>query len=182
MWKLSKKRLITKGRVVNVIVMGVDPSLTGNPVGIVIIDEREMISLHRESMPACDSWEDTLDAMVHRVEILLALFEIQVIGYEMVWIGNKQWAIQLAHMGGALRALGAGSGIRVYGSLPAEIKQALTGDHKSGKGAMIKSAKLVFSQNRVNEHEADGYGAALSAANKHRIANLERLVQERMDE
>lgn len=148
------------------IILGIDPGITAkNPCGVAIInwnDGQPLIVYHdavyhkAHPLPYLVATLDSLTAF--------ACSRLDGIAVEAPHLGlNAQVLARLAEVVGIVISYGARQGVPVLRCQPVQAKQALTGDPRADKPAMVAAVRQQFGATLVKD-TADAVGVALWGA------------------
>lgn len=151
-------------------VIGADLGLLSGKTTFALVDITDnqvtfIGSLKVETMPigkAADGhWFPRLAEIAGQFAGWLPTTGAEAFGFEAVYLDkNPRVTIALATLGGILGGIALSHSLPVARVYPVQAKQALTGDHRAGKGDMIAAARHILGID-IDEHTADAIGVAL---------------------
>lgn len=161
------------------LILGIDPGSVHTGYGLVAKhgSRLETVACDRFScrrgmeLPARLAYlQDRLDALLVDHTPDLAVLESPFHGL------NPRSLIVLAQARGALMARLAGAGIEIVEYTPAEVKSAVTGSGRAGKGQVAKMVRLLLNLGERSLHEdtTDALAVAICCAQRHRLDGIAR--------
>ena len=172
------------------IVIGIDPGLTkANPLGIAMFDvnNETLVSTRSVDFKMRDGDNSIDSRLAYLADGLLSalVWPIAVYGAENVVIAyeyphhskNQQTTIKLALACGVVIGAAVVNDIRCFSVQPTEAKQALTGDSRADKAAMMTMVSRIYGKH-VSKDEADAVGIALAGAGKLKEHLITEMVKE----
>ncbi len=146
------------------IILGIDPGTSkDNPLGLCVLEWHGAPGRILHSQAVYDH-EHPLPAIVSALDALP--YPLDGIAVEAAWRGpNAQTLVRLAEVVGICISFAARRGVPLLRCQPAQAKQALTGDSKADKAAMIAAVWRLYST-ALKKDCADAVGVAVWGATR----------------
>jgi crossover junction endodeoxyribonuclease RuvC len=158
-------------------ILGIDPGSEATGFGVIDSDG-DRHSLREYGAIRCPrslTFSDKLHRIYERLDVIIQNSGVETVAVEkLFYAANVRSALQLGHVRGVTILAAARRGLAVHEYSPLEVKQAVVGYGRAGKGQIQQMVKCLLGLDAPPEPHDAADALAVALCHAHRIRYTEK--------